>query len=76
MLGFLAKMTLEPDQVRPDDAKALRAAGLSAAAIREACYVGFLFNLYDRLADSFGFRLHPEEEYQGMARTLLGRGYL
>ena len=51
------------------------AAGLSAAAIRDAIYVAYLFNVYDRVADSFGFRLHPEEEYRGMAGNLLKRGY-
>ncbi len=76
MLGFLAKMTLEPERIRADDVRTLRAAGLTRTAIREACYVAYLFNVYDRLADSFGFRLHPEGEYRGMARTLLGRGYL
>lgn len=76
MLGFLARMTLEPDRIGAEDVRALRAAGLSAAAIRDACYVAFLFNVYDRVADALRFRLHPDEEYRGMARTLLTRGYV
>ena len=75
-LGFLEVMTLRPAELTADHGRALRAAGLSPAAIRDAVYVAFLFNTYDRVADSFGFRLHPEEEYRGIASILLKRGYL
>ncbi len=75
MLGLLAKLTLEPEAVSAEDVGPLRAAGLSQAAIREAMYVCYLFNVYDRVADALGFRLHPSTEYQGMARSLLTRGY-
>lgn len=76
MLDFLETMTLRPEDLSAEGVRTLRAAGLSASAIREAVYVCYLFNVYDRLADSFRFRLHPEEEFQGMARNLLKRGYV
>jgi alkylhydroperoxidase family enzyme len=76
MLDFLETMTLRPEDLGPEAVRGLRAAGLSTAAIREAVYVGFLFNVYDRLADSFRFRLHPDHELQGIARNLLKRGYV
>ena len=44
-LGFLRKMTLEPEHLGPADAEALRAAGVTDAAIEEAIEVAFLFNV-------------------------------
>ena len=55
MLGYLEQVTLRPDEVRPDDAEAVRAAGLSDQAIVDALLVCAYFNLIDRLADSFQF---------------------
>jgi alkylhydroperoxidase family enzyme len=75
MLGFLEAVTLRPEAVGADQARALRAGGLSRRAIQEALYVCYLFNVYVRMADSLGFRLHPPEEYRGIARNLLQRGY-
>jgi alkylhydroperoxidase family enzyme len=55
MLGYLEAVTLRPAGVRPDDAEAVRAAGVSDQAIVDALLVAAYFNLIDRLADSFGF---------------------
>jgi alkylhydroperoxidase family enzyme len=76
MLDFLETMTLRPEDLSAEAVRDLRTAGLSTAAIRDAIYVCFLFNTYDRLADSFHFRLPPEEEYQAIGRNLLKRGYV
>ena len=54
-LGFLEAVTLRPDEVGPDDAAAVRAAGVSDQAMVDALLVCTYFNLIDRLADSFGF---------------------
>ena len=48
-------MTVAPADVGPVDADAVRAAGVSDAAIEDALAVCAYFNLIDRLADSFGF---------------------
>jgi alkylhydroperoxidase family enzyme len=55
MLGYLEVMTLRPDALRPEDADAVRSAGVSDEAMVDALLVAAYFNLIDRLADSFGF---------------------
>jgi alkylhydroperoxidase family enzyme len=76
-LRFLRKMTLEPDALTPDDARAVLAAGVDTAALRDAIHVAYLFNIYDRLADSMGWHV-PDVAggyYQVAAKRLLTRGY-
>lgn len=76
-LRFLRKMTLEPDALAPDDARAALDAGVSAAALTEAIHVAYLFNIYDRLADAMGWHV-PETTsgyYEVAAARLLNRGY-
>jgi alkylhydroperoxidase family enzyme len=55
MLGYLEAVTLRPGELGPDDATAVRAAGVSDQAMVDALLVAAYFNLIDRLADSFGF---------------------
>jgi alkylhydroperoxidase family enzyme len=74
-LTFLEKVTMTPDDVVPDDAAKVRAAGVSRAAIDDALHVMFLFNVYDRLADALGWRLQTAEERKKGAKMLLTRGY-
>jgi hypothetical protein len=76
MLAYLRKMTLDPDGLGPDDARVLLSKGLSRDAIHEAMYVAYLFNIYDRLADTLGWHLPPEAQYEKQADHLLKRGYL
>lgn len=76
MLGFLEKLTLAPDTVSSSDAKTLRDAGLSDAAIEDAIQVCTLFNVYDRLADSFKFHIPDDKGFETSAKMLLKRGYL
>ena len=54
MLAYLEKTTLDPDSLTADDARALRNENISNDAAVEALYVCFLFNVYDRLADTLG----------------------
>jgi alkylhydroperoxidase family enzyme len=75
MLGFLEKLTLSPNSVKPEDIVPLRAVGLSEEAIEDAIYVCAYFNLIDRLADSFEFGLLDAEGYGRSAVSLLSRGY-
>jgi alkylhydroperoxidase family enzyme len=75
MLGLLETFTLRPDALTAADIRAVLAAGVSREAIRDAFYVAFLFNAYDRLADTLGWEL-PEDRYYGKAGSfLLKKGY-
>lgn len=75
-LGFLEKLTLQPDDVRPADVAPLRAAALTDNAIEDAIHVCVLFNVYDRLADSLGWHLPDQAGYAASGRNLMKRGYL
>jgi alkylhydroperoxidase family enzyme len=78
-LGFLRKVTLEPETVGREDADAVRAAGASDEALRDALYVCAYFNLIDRLADAFGFtpvsHLLSEAEMSEYEQAFFARGY-
>ena len=74
-LGFLEKLTLTPAEVGPADVAPLRAVGVSAEAIEDAIQVCVLFNIYDRLADSFSFHLPGPDGYAASGRSLMQRGY-
>ena len=75
-LGFLEKLTLQPNDVRPADVTPLRRAGVSDAAIEDAINVCALFSIYDRLADALGWYLPDAGGYAASAQNLLSRGYL
>lgn len=75
-LGLLEKLTLTPDVLSPADIRPVVALGVSPKAIRDAFYVAFLFNTYDRLADTLGWELPDERYYPKAGRFLLKRGYL
>jgi hypothetical protein len=75
MLGFLEKLTLDPDEVGTGDVEKLRYAELTDDHIEDAAAVCALFNTYVRLADTFGFDIPPAEGFRQSADTLLGMGY-
>jgi alkylhydroperoxidase family enzyme len=75
ILPFLDKLTLQPDEVGPADVHALRVAGLSDDAIRDAIYVCTAFNIIDRVADAFGFDIPPPEHVRAASKFLLTKGY-
>jgi len=74
-LGFLEKLTLAPDDVRPADLAPLRAAGVSDDGIEDAIHACVLFNIYDRLADSMNWHLPGPDGYAASGRNLMKRGY-
>jgi alkylhydroperoxidase family enzyme len=69
-------MTLHPDDLRADHVTRLIDAGVSDAGVVDALYVGFLFNLIDRVADSLGFEVVSAERFDKGADRLLSHGYL
>ena len=75
MLGVLERFTLAPETVNADALRSLLGRGVTRDAIRDAFYVAFLFNTYDRLADTLGWEL-PEDRYHAKAgQFLLKHGY-
>jgi len=75
MLGLLETFTLYPDRMNAEAVRAVMAKGVSKGAIRDAFYVAFLFNTYDRLADTLGWQL-PDAGYHVKAgKFLLKKGY-
>ena len=76
MLGLLERFTLQPEDLNADHVRAVLATGVTREAIRDAFYVAFLFNVYDRLADTLGWELPDERYYPKAGRFLLKKGYL
>lgn len=75
MLKLLERFTLEPDQLTADDVRAVLDTGVTREAIRDAFYVAFLFNTYDRLADTLGWELPDSRYYPKAGQFLLKKGY-
>ena len=77
MLGLLEKMTLAHQSLCPNDVRAVLAKGVSKRAIAEALEVAFLFNIYDRLADTMGWHVPDRKSgyYTIAAKRLLKDGY-
>jgi alkylhydroperoxidase family enzyme len=69
-------MTLHPDELRAYHVTRLLDTGVSKAGVIDALYVGFLFNLIDRVADSLGFEVVSAERFDKGADRLLTHGYL
>jgi alkylhydroperoxidase family enzyme len=76
-LGLRKKMTLHHATIQPADVRTVIAAGVSKQAIEEALEVAFLFNIYDRLADTMGWDVPAQTSgfYQVSAKRLLQAGY-
>ena len=75
MLALLEKFTLAPDTLTARDVRRAIAAGVTREAMDDAFYVAFLFNTYDRLADTLGWELPEERYYPKAGQFLLKRGY-
>jgi len=75
MIGLLEKFTMQPDALTGADVRAVLATGVSREAMRDAMYVAFLFNTYDRLADTLGWELPEDRYYPRAGKFLLKQGY-
>ncbi len=49
--------------------------GASEDALVDAVHVAALFNMIDRLADSLGWYVPPEEAFSARAQAMLESGY-
>ena len=76
VLGLLDTFTLRPETLTADDVRAVLALGVTKEAVRDAFYVAFLFNTYDRLADALGWELPDRRYYAKAGQFLLKKGYL
>lgn len=76
MLELLEAFTLRPSELTPERVRAAMDTGISRDAIRDAFHVAFLFNTYDRLADTLGWELPDERYYRKAGQFLLKKGYL
>ena len=76
MLGLLETFTLHPDQMSGAQVREVVDKGVTREAIRDAFYVAFLFNVYDRLADTLGWELPDPRYYAKAGQFLLKKGYL
>ena len=76
MLGFIETLTLRPGELGPDDADAVRAAGISDEAIVDAIHVAALFNMITRMADSLGWDVPEYESFLARADRMLADGYV
>ena len=76
MLALLETFTLHPEQLTANDVRIALAAGVTRDAVRDAFYVAFLFNTYDRLADTLGWELPDQTYYTKAGQFLLKKGYL
>lgn len=75
MLGLLETFTLRHEQLAVTDIIPVLAAGVTREGIRDAFYVAFLFNTYDRLADTLGWELPAPAYYLKAGQRLLHKGY-
>ena len=76
MLGLLETFTLRPGELSATLVRDVLATGVTREAVRDAFYVAFLFNTYDRLADTLGWELPDERYYPKAGQFLLKKGYL
>jgi alkylhydroperoxidase family enzyme len=76
MLGLLETFTLHPGQLSAPAVRKVLAAGVTREAVRDAFYVAFLFNTYDRLADTLGWELPDRRYYAKAGQFLLRKGYM
>jgi alkylhydroperoxidase family enzyme len=76
MLDLLEVFTLRHESLAPEHVRRALDAGATREQVRDAFYVAFLFNIYDRLADTLGWELPDESYYPKAGKHLLRSGYL
>ena len=67
---------MHPEELGPEDADAVRAAGVSDEALVDAIHVSSLFNMIVRMADSLGWYVPPYESLLAGAERMLTNGYV
>jgi len=75
-LAFLEQLTLRPDDLEPESAARVRAAGVSDEGLRTAATICSLFSMIVRLADSLGWNVPDNRSLRQRAPAMLEGGYL
>lgn len=75
-LAFLEQLTLQPHELTRKDAAAVLSTGVTEHALVDAIHVAALFNMIDRLADSLGWEVPPDEAFAARAQAMLESGYV
>ena len=75
MIRLIEKVSQYPELVTKQDVDAVRAAGVSEAAIEDGLAICFAFNLINRLADAFEYDWDNERHRSQGARALVRFGY-
>lgn len=70
VLHLLDRVTRSPDEVTPEEVDAVRAAGVPDDAIVDALHVNFVFNIANRLANSFEWAWDSEDHLRTGARVI------
>lgn len=74
-LSLLAASMRAPRDLTPDDVAVARRTGVSDEALSDALYVAFLFNVINRLVDTFGAAYEGEQGRRRTAAELYRTGY-
>jgi alkylhydroperoxidase family enzyme len=74
-LAFVHKLTMTPEALTPDDARAVLQTGVTEQALRDAIDVATLFATITRIADALAFEVMDDAGNLGSARMLLRFGY-
>lgn len=75
VFGYMETMTLTPEALTVEHARAALDAGLSPDDLRDAVYVCALFNMIVRLADTLDFHIPDQKEWDFGAWFILKLGY-
>jgi len=73
--NLLEALTHEPDSIPHSQLASVRSAGVDHAALIDALYVAFVFNVINRIADALDFRYRSERDRLRGARILRHNGY-
>jgi uncharacterized peroxidase-related enzyme len=76
LLGYLEKLTLQPETTRAEDVEALRKDGWSDEAVYDAVTGCALFNFYNRWVEGTGVQEMPVEGYEASGERLARQGYV
>jgi uncharacterized peroxidase-related enzyme len=74
-LAFLKTLTLQPDAINTESARAVLRTGVDQAALTDAVAIAALFNIVTRYADALHFAMPTPDEFDRAASMLLKRGY-
>jgi uncharacterized peroxidase-related enzyme len=75
MVGFLRRLSRDPDGVTPADLAGLREVGIGDEAIREATHAAVLLEVCNRVNSALGVEAMSDDGNARAAAMLLRRGY-